>query len=190
MSQLSMGCDGSNGLTDAKLLKAEEKWSTRYEAHVFTPLRLSRRLCPCLLAAPSFSQPSHATSVVFGFASLARNACFNHKIANIFSLCSFGFSVRYLDINIAFVKILAQEDRKKNGPGLNQPNNDDEGFERRFVVPKRAALILDRILKEIESAKESNQLINDWSPISRRGNNKDKLYFRCYFNAVSCYKRK
>ncbi|KAK6617744.1 hypothetical protein RUM43_013972 [Polyplax serrata] len=59
-----------------------------------------------------------------------------------------------------------------------------------FVVPKRAALILDRILKEIESAKESNQLINDWSPISRRGNNKDKLYFRCYFNAVSCYKRK
>lgn len=34
------------------------------------------------------------------------------------------------------------------------------------VVPKRAALIIDRILKEIEAARENNQLVNDWSPVS------------------------
>lgn len=34
-----------------------------------------------------------------------------------------------------------------------------------MVVPKRAALIIDRILKEIEAARENNQLVNDWSPV-------------------------
>ncbi|KAL0268883.1 UNVERIFIED_CONTAM: hypothetical protein PYX00_010675 [Menopon gallinae] len=59
-----------------------------------------------------------------------------------------------------------------------------------LVVPKRAALIFDRILKGLQSASENNPFVNDWSPVTRRGNSKDKLYFRCYFNAVSCYKKK
>ncbi|EEB20377.1 hypothetical protein Phum_PHUM614090 [Pediculus humanus corporis] len=63
-------------------------------------------------------------------------------------------------------------------------------------VQKRAAFIIDRILKEIESANESNQLIDDWSPVTRKGKKKEPkrdrpgVYYKCYFNAISCFKRK
>ncbi|XP_046740927.1 uncharacterized protein LOC124408210 [Diprion similis] len=86
------------------------------------------------------------------------------------------------------------------------------------VVPKRAALLLDRLMVALQKAVEEQgsggssgrsisrsapqqQLVNSQivpavsadeqtMDLQRRGQAKGRVYWRCYFNAVTCFKRK
>nr|QQW38903.1 allatostatin CC (AST-CC) precursor [Lygus hesperus] len=66
------------------------------------------------------------------------------------------------------------------------------------VVPKRAALLLDRLMVALEKAVESeaaekgmtNRIPQDdtWKmDLQRRGQKNGRTYWRCYFNAVTCF---
>nr|BAO00935.1 allatostatin-cc [Nilaparvata lugens] len=67
------------------------------------------------------------------------------------------------------------------------------------VVPKRAALLLDRIMVALQKAvDEENTIPHPPTPLrtpveetmdlQRRGNQKNgRVYWRCYFNAVTCF---
>ncbi|CAH0380787.1 unnamed protein product [Bemisia tabaci] len=53
------------------------------------------------------------------------------------------------------------------------------------VVPKRAAMLLDRIMSALQKAvDDDNSMSSKREPKFIRGN---KTYWRCYFNAVSCF---
>ncbi|XP_066995750.2 uncharacterized protein AstCC [Anabrus simplex] len=65
------------------------------------------------------------------------------------------------------------------------------------VVPKRTAMLLDRIMSEIQNAMGEGPGhsspaadIPDTMDLQRRGQQKGRIYWRCYFNAVTCFKRK
>lgn len=87
------------------------------------------------------------------------------------------------------------------------------------VVPKRAALLLDQLVKALQKAVDnqvekgrgdigSSRTLTRSAPpnpvansqmipsdeqtmdLKRRGQAKGRLFWRCYFNAVTCYKRK
>ncbi|XP_065200721.1 uncharacterized protein AstCC [Planococcus citri] len=62
------------------------------------------------------------------------------------------------------------------------------------VVPKRTALALDRIMvalqKALDDGRDSNMkgyYPESGSGLQRRGQEKGKVYWRCYFNAVTCF---
>ncbi|XP_073971019.1 allatostatin double C isoform X1 [Rhodnius prolixus] len=65
------------------------------------------------------------------------------------------------------------------------------------VVPKRAALLLDRIMVALQKAvDEENSVkstknripIEETMDLQRRGQQKGgRIYWRCYFNAVTCF---
>ncbi|OXU29576.1 hypothetical protein TSAR_015903 [Trichomalopsis sarcophagae] len=82
------------------------------------------------------------------------------------------------------------------------------------VMPKRAALLLDRLLVALQKAVENDEVgkensyvrsLPDFSDmpdsqrmqlsnektmdLQRRGQAKGRVYWRCYFNAVTCFKR-
>ncbi|XP_003426067.1 uncharacterized protein LOC100680495 [Nasonia vitripennis] len=90
-------------------------------------------------------------------------------------------------------------------------------YEYQRVMPKRAALLLDRLLVALQKAVENDdvgkensnsyvrslpnfsdmpdsqrmQLSNEKTmDLQRRGQAKGRVYWRCYFNAVTCFKRK
>ncbi|XP_014242037.2 uncharacterized protein LOC106662452 [Cimex lectularius] len=64
------------------------------------------------------------------------------------------------------------------------------------VVPKRAAVLLDRLMVALQKAVDSDHLedsvnripLSDKMDLQRRGQQKGgRTYWRCYFNAVSCF---
>ncbi|XP_069683387.1 uncharacterized protein AstCC isoform X2 [Periplaneta americana] len=66
------------------------------------------------------------------------------------------------------------------------------------VVPKRTALLLDRIMVALQKAVEDekgarafpDQLADSKMDLQRRGQQKGRVYWRCYFNAVTCFRRR
>lgn len=79
-------------------------------------------------------------------------------------------------------------------PASNEPEsvNFDEYP---VVVPKRAALLLDRIMVALQKSLDEDNISNTrgympealaMSP-QRRNQQKGRTYWRCYFNAVSCF---
>ncbi|XP_075237484.1 allatostatin double C [Lycorma delicatula] len=67
-----------------------------------------------------------------------------------------------------------------------------------IVVPKRAALLLDRIMVALQKAVDDETSMpgsninsvahEDTMDLQRRGNQKNgRIYWRCYFNAVTCF---
>ncbi|XP_011500872.1 PREDICTED: uncharacterized protein LOC105364591 [Ceratosolen solmsi marchali] len=90
-------------------------------------------------------------------------------------------------------------------------------YEYQRTTSKRAALLLDRLLVALQKAVENNELEKGGSKpfvrslpeisempdsprmhlsdekimdLQRRGQAKGRIYWRCYFNAVTCFKRK
>nr|BAV78791.1 allatostatin CC [Plautia stali] len=64
------------------------------------------------------------------------------------------------------------------------------------VVPKRAAMLLDRIMVALQKAVDEDTVksaknripIEDTMDLQRRGQQKGgRIYWRCYFNAVTCF---
>ncbi|XP_020293377.1 uncharacterized protein LOC109859488 [Pseudomyrmex gracilis] len=109
---------------------------------------------------------------------------------------------------------------KRNTVGNDIPNIDYLDYAAKYddypiVVPKRAALLFDQLMvalqkvvdnqaksavgrgvsrsaapvlsasPEIVSATEDHAM-----DLQRRGQSKGQVYWRCYFNAVTCFKRK
>nr|CAD7430320.1 unnamed protein product [Timema monikensis] len=66
------------------------------------------------------------------------------------------------------------------------------------VVPKRTALLLDKIMVALQKAVDEDSSVAAIPPnmpdstmdLQRRGQQKGRVYWRCYFNAVTCFKRK
>ncbi|XP_063237850.1 uncharacterized protein LOC134539605 [Bacillus rossius redtenbacheri] len=67
------------------------------------------------------------------------------------------------------------------------------------VVPKRTAMLLDKIIVALQKAvdedsaseiSERPDLPDSTMDLQRRGQQKGRVYWRCYFNAVTCFKRK
>ncbi|KDR09562.1 uncharacterized protein LOC110838631 isoform X2 [Zootermopsis nevadensis] len=66
------------------------------------------------------------------------------------------------------------------------------------VVPKRTALLLDKIMVALQKAVEdgkgdrnfASNVAENKMDLQRRGQQKGRVYWRCYFNAVTCFKRK
>ncbi|XP_060873019.1 uncharacterized protein LOC132946918 [Metopolophium dirhodum] len=92
-------------------------------------------------------------------------------------------------------------------PPNNEKNISVEFDEYPVIVPKRTALLLDRLMVALQKAVDGNNSGNMKGyypersiPISgaprpspgmelqRRNQQKGRLYWRCYFNAVSCFK--
>ncbi|XP_054289088.1 uncharacterized protein LOC129004504 [Macrosteles quadrilineatus] len=56
------------------------------------------------------------------------------------------------------------------------------------VVPKRAAVLLDRIMVALQKAVDEDTLGPRKMDLERRGRKEGgRVYWRCYFNAVSCF---
>ncbi|XP_071446490.1 uncharacterized protein AstCC [Hetaerina americana] len=73
------------------------------------------------------------------------------------------------------------------------------------VVPKRAALLIDKLLVALNRALddprgksningglpgEKTVMDNEKKDLQRREPQKGRVYWRCYFNAVTCFKKK
>nr|UES72863.1 allatostatin-CC [Carausius morosus] len=67
------------------------------------------------------------------------------------------------------------------------------------VVPKRTAMLLDKIIVALQKAVDEDtaselaerpDLPDSTMDLQRRGQQKGRVYWRCYFNAVTCFKRK
>ncbi|KAK3908722.1 Allatostatin [Frankliniella fusca] len=68
-----------------------------------------------------------------------------------------------------------------------------------MIVPrhadKRAAIMLDRIFGMMKDAVNGDPNLKAVAPddrmdLQRRGQQKGRVYWRCYFNAVTCFRRK
>lgn len=70
-------------------------------------------------------------------------------------------------------------------------------------MPKRAALLFDQLMialqkvvdqgraeKALTRSASPNQVANSQMDLQRRGQAKGRVYWRCYFNAVTCFKKK
>ncbi|PBC32497.1 hypothetical protein APICC_09259 [Apis cerana cerana] len=107
---------------------------------------------------------------------------------------------------------------KRNVPAnFDYPDYSTKYDEYPVVVPKRAALLFDRLMvalqkvvdnqnKELDGSRpfarsphlsiENSQIIPSTDDqtmkmdLQRRGQAKGRVYWRCYFNAVTCFKRK
>ncbi|XP_050546348.1 uncharacterized protein LOC126908382 [Daktulosphaira vitifoliae] len=104
---------------------------------------------------------------------------------------------------------------EKRAEEEQQSSNDETSQEVEFdeypvVVPKRTALLLDRLMVALQKAVDGNASgnmkgyypertipivggVTRPSPgmeLQRRNQQKGRLYWRCYFNAVSCFKKK
>ncbi|KAG8247240.1 hypothetical protein J6590_065366 [Homalodisca vitripennis] len=56
------------------------------------------------------------------------------------------------------------------------------------VVPKRAAVLLDRIMVALQKAVDEDTLGPRKMDLERRGRKEGgRVYWRCYFNAVTCF---
>ncbi|XP_050434588.1 uncharacterized protein LOC126841882 [Adelges cooleyi] len=101
-----------------------------------------------------------------------------------------------------------QQQQQSSGDDKNPPVEFDEYP---VVVPKRTALLLDRLMVALQKAVDGNAsgnmkgyypertipIIsggatrpNPGMELQRRNQQKGRLYWRCYFNAVSCFKKK
>ncbi|XP_012251343.1 uncharacterized protein LOC105683379 [Athalia rosae] len=113
---------------------------------------------------------------------------------------------------------LAKRSAAGSGPGaFDYPDYPAVKYdEYPVVVPKRAALLLDRLMVALQKAVDDQSVGNSGSrtmarsspqqivnsqivpatsdeqtmDLQRRGQAKGRVYWRCYFNAVTCFKRK
>ncbi|XP_024939724.1 uncharacterized protein LOC107266579 [Cephus cinctus] len=113
---------------------------------------------------------------------------------------------------------LAKRSAAGNAPGsFDYPDYAVKYDEYPVVVPKRAALLLDRLMVALQKAVDnqglgggedvrsltrsaprhpvaSSQIVpaadEQTMDLQRRGQAKGRVYWRCYFNAVTCFKRK
>nr|XP_050852933.1 uncharacterized protein LOC127065085 [Vespula vulgaris] len=92
---------------------------------------------------------------------------------------------------------------------LDYPDYPAKYDEYPIVVPKRAALLFDQLMialqKVVDQGRAEKALTRSASPnqvanspsgngqtmdLQRRGQAKGRVYWRCYFNAVTCFKKK
>ncbi|KAF4524108.1 hypothetical protein B566_EDAN007691 [Ephemera danica] len=64
-----------------------------------------------------------------------------------------------------------------------------------LVVPKRTALMLDKMMVALQRALDddvttASAIQPEQMDLQRRGQQKGRVYLRCYFNAVTCFKKK
>ncbi|XP_066595032.1 uncharacterized protein [Prorops nasuta] len=103
---------------------------------------------------------------------------------------------------------IAKRNALDNDADYINRNDEDQIFMENSQTSKdkRAALLLDRLMVELQKAVDGNDKnLNSRRPstlslgsneasfpkdLQRRGQPKNKNYWRCYFNAVSCFKRK
>ncbi|CAB3374820.1 Hypothetical predicted protein [Cloeon dipterum] len=63
------------------------------------------------------------------------------------------------------------------------------------VLPKRTAMVLDKMMIALQRALDDDTLNASASQpeqmdLQRRNQQKGRVYLRCYFNAVTCFRRK
>ncbi|XP_059473466.1 uncharacterized protein LOC132195464 [Neocloeon triangulifer] len=64
-----------------------------------------------------------------------------------------------------------------------------------FAVPKRTAMVLDKMMIALQRALDDETLNTsaaqpEQMDLQRRNQQKGRVYLRCYFNAVTCFRRK
>lgn len=60
--------------------------------------------------------------------------------------------------------------------------------ERQLIVPKRSTMLLNKLMHALHKALRSETVNGQQMELQRRG--EGKMFWRCYFNAVSCFRRK
>ncbi|XP_076647501.1 uncharacterized protein LOC143356040 [Halictus rubicundus] len=109
---------------------------------------------------------------------------------------------------------------KRNANSIDYPDYSTKYDEYPVVVPKRAALLFDQLMVALQKVVDNqnrgelgngrsyarssaphipvdeSQIISTGDEqtvkmdLQRRGQSKGRVYWRCYFNAVTCFKRK
>ncbi|KAI4486329.1 hypothetical protein M0802_012348 [Mischocyttarus mexicanus] len=144
------------------------------------------------------------------FGSLGKHKKSEFKDANV---CLFVFDCIYYNGEILIDKSM-QERRQILKKSMTEIPNRIMLSEAQevHVVPKRAALLLDQLMIALQKVVDnhgrgnigsSKSLTRSAPPIQmipstdeqtmdlqRRGQAKSRVYWRCYFNAVTCFKRK
>ncbi|XP_076670922.1 uncharacterized protein LOC143370133 [Andrena cerasifolii] len=110
--------------------------------------------------------------------------------------------------------------KRNAAPSLDYPDYSTKYDEYPVVVPKRAALLFDQLMVALQKVVDNQGKgeLGDSRPftrssgphlqadlsnsqivpsadeqtmdLQRRGQSKGRVYWRCYFNAVTCFKRK
>ncbi|XP_076358330.1 uncharacterized protein LOC143250944 [Tachypleus tridentatus] len=56
------------------------------------------------------------------------------------------------------------------------------------VAAKRSTIMLNKLMSTLQKALREDEIVSDQMELQRRGG--EHKFWRCYFNAVSCFRRK
>ncbi|XP_076315561.1 allatostatin double C [Tachypleus tridentatus] len=55
-------------------------------------------------------------------------------------------------------------------------------------LPKRSTMLLNKLMNALQNALQEDDIVSHQMELQRRGDG--RKFWRCYFNAVSCFRRK